>query len=77
MSANYTYGVWWIARNDEPLDTDVESVASYISTLLLADLFGKKPSDVAFDIVSLRTARVSVRLAWALKKQGIDWRKYG
>jgi hypothetical protein len=38
--ASYRFGVRWIAENDEPESVDVEEVAGYVSTLLLADLFG-------------------------------------
>lgn len=53
--ASYRHGVRWIADNDEPLDLDAEgSVRFYVSTGLLADLFGKDPGDVAKDIVRVR-----------------------
>lgn len=52
--ASYREGVAWIALNDEPSDVDPDSVASYISTMLLADLFGKEPADVAKAIVRKR-----------------------
>lgn len=52
--ASYRYGVAWIARNDEPEDRDVENVAGYISTTLLADLFGKDQDVVAADVVRYR-----------------------
>jgi hypothetical protein len=48
----YRSGVDWIARNDEPTDLDPESVAGYVSTLLLADLVGKRPEDVCVDVGS-------------------------
>ncbi len=50
----YRKGVEWIALNDEPEDLDPESVAGYISTSLLADLFGKDPLVVAQTIVATR-----------------------
>jgi hypothetical protein len=52
--ASYRYGVKWIAENDEPLDTDPESVSGFISVLLLADLFARDPEDVARDVLLLR-----------------------
>lgn len=55
--ASYREGVAWIALNDEPTDLDPDSVASYISTALLADLFGKDTSEVAKAIVSYRRQR--------------------
>jgi len=51
----YRFGVMWIALNDEPLDMDVDSVAGFISTLLLADLHEKDPKVVAQDIIKYRT----------------------
>ena len=54
MAASYKYGISWIAENDEPEDMDVDSVDGYISTLLLADLFGKDPHEVAEKIVAKR-----------------------
>lgn len=52
--ASYRKGVEWIAYNDEPFDRDVESIAGYISTLLLADLFGKPAAEVAEAIRRVR-----------------------
>lgn len=52
----YKFGVAWIAANDNSGNgDDVETVAGYVSTLLLADLFGKEPAAVAADIVRYRT----------------------
>ena len=50
----YRFGVQWIAETDEPNSLDVQEVSGYISTLLLADLFGKSPEVVAADIVRYR-----------------------
>lgn len=53
--ASYREGVDWIAQNDnagEGDDTDV--IAGYISTLLLADLFGVEPGQAAVDINNRR-----------------------
>lgn len=52
--ASYRAGVAWIALNDEPIDTDPESIAGYISTTLLADLFGVDPAKVGRDIARYR-----------------------
>jgi hypothetical protein len=52
--ASYREGVNWIAFEDEPGDRDVEAIAGYISTCLLADLFGKDRNDVARDILRAR-----------------------
>jgi hypothetical protein len=52
--AGYRAGVAWIAVNDEPTDRDAESIAGYVSTLLLADLFEIEPARVAADVLRAR-----------------------
>ena len=52
--ASYRHGIRWIAENDEPNDLDVETVAFYVSTLLLADLFGRDNYEIARAIVRER-----------------------
>ena len=55
--ASYRHGVQWIADEDEAGSDDarnMEEVAGYVSTLLLADLFGKPPAEVASEIVRYR-----------------------
>ena len=53
--ASYRAGVAWIAFNDNAGEGDsIQEVAEYISTLLLADLFGADPYEVARDIVTRR-----------------------
>ena len=56
--ASYRHGVAWIAENDEAGNggdsIDVEIVSYYVSTLLLADLFGKPAEEVGADIVRYR-----------------------
>ena len=52
--ASYRAGIAWVAGNDEPEDLDAASVAGYISTGLLADLFGKDLDEVAEAIVRYR-----------------------
>jgi hypothetical protein len=57
MRKGYKFGVAWIAANDNagsPDALDWVEVATYISTLLLADLFDKSPNRVAKDIVAYR-----------------------
>ena len=52
--ASYRKGIEWIALNDDYGATDafdVDVVSTYISTVLLADLFGKEPLEVAENIV--------------------------
>ena len=52
--ASYRAGVYWIAMNDEPGEGSQEVVAGFISTLLLADLFGAEPQRVARYIIRRR-----------------------
>lgn len=53
--ASYRHGVRWIAHNDDcGGGASVAEIASYISTLLLADLFGADPERVALDIARER-----------------------
>lgn len=49
-----TDAVEWIAMNDEPGDLDPKSVAGYISTALIADLFGTPADMLARRIVLIR-----------------------
>lgn len=51
----YKFGVAWIALNDAPGDNgSVDDIAGYVSTLLLADLFGKDNTVVAKDVFDFR-----------------------
>ena len=52
--ASYRVGIAWIAENDEPEELDANNVAGYISTGLLADLFGKELDEVAAAVVRYR-----------------------
>ena len=54
VKSPYRFAVRHIALNDEPEDLDVESVAGYISTCLVADLWQKEPITVARAIVRVR-----------------------
>lgn len=60
MRASYRVGVEWIALNDESGWTsgndeqDARAIAGFISTQLLADLFGKDAEDVAKAVVRYR-----------------------
>lgn len=40
--------------NDEPADRDPDSISGYISTCLLADMYGKDPKTVAKAILLIR-----------------------
>jgi len=57
--ASYREGVAWIATNDEPEESDPEIVQGFISTLLLADLFGVPEEKVAADVLKARKAAKS------------------
>lgn len=50
----YMDGVSWIAENDEPTLDDVNEISNLISVLLLADLFGRTPEEVAIDVLRVR-----------------------
>lgn len=50
----YDDAVEWIAHNDEPTITDVEEMAGIISVVLIADLFGKTPAQVARAVIKIR-----------------------
>jgi len=52
--ASYRYGVEWLAENDETSATDPDEIASFVTTLLLADLFGVEPARVARDVLRKR-----------------------
>jgi len=57
MAASYRHAIRWIAINDEPGESgesDVYNVESQISTLLVADIFGKEPEAVAKAILAVR-----------------------
>lgn len=52
--ASYRHGIDWIALNDDPNDMEVKSVRTYISVLMLADLFNVTEERVAADVVKVR-----------------------
>lgn len=60
-------GVDWIAQNDEPRDTNVDTVADQISVLLLADIFDCSAEYVARRVVARRRSieKVGARIAAA------------
>ena len=52
---DYAFAIAWIALNDNPGgDDDIDDIASYISTMLVADLFEEKAEKVARDIATYR-----------------------
>lgn len=63
--ASYRAGVAWIALNDEPDSLDPDDVAGYISTTLLADLFGKEPIEVGRAVVRYRERNGVADDAWS------------
>ncbi len=58
--ASYREAVRWIAENDEPNTTDYMDIAQYVSTLLVADLFGKDPYEVGHAIATLRVRELGI-----------------
>jgi hypothetical protein len=53
--ASYKEAVFWIAHNDNAGSDDSEQeVASYVSTLLVADLFSVEPERVTRDVIRIR-----------------------
>lgn len=51
----YLTAVKWIAWNDEPEDRSAASIASYISTNLVADVFERTPRQVAEAVLRQRS----------------------
>ncbi len=58
----YKFGVEWIALNDNPGDYNFDDIVTYISTALLADLFGKSTDKVAKDIIKYRIKAYSLSI---------------
>ena len=52
--ASYRNGIDWIAFNDEPECDDPNEIAGFISSILLAELFGVTNERVAADVIRLR-----------------------
>lgn len=51
---SYQDAIDWIAHNDDPDETDVETVRGTLTVGLVADLFGTSTSVVANDVVLAR-----------------------
>jgi hypothetical protein len=55
---SYKAAVQWIAFNDEWIEpevgTDLESTAEMLTVVMLADLAGKTPQQVAKDVLKIR-----------------------
>lgn len=55
MRASYRHAVQWIAVNDNAGNGDTEEeVRGYVTTGLVADLFGKTDEQVARDVMRAR-----------------------
>ena len=50
----YRDGVVWIALNDDATELSAETVADQLTVVLLADVFGYDPADVAADVMECR-----------------------
>lgn len=64
--ASYRAAVAWIAANDEAGSDDrLEAVSSYVTTLLIADIFGVDEARVGADVLRIRDrqAREEARAA--------------
>lgn len=55
--ASYRDAIDMIAHNDEPTELDVESIRTYTTTQLVAEIFGATDHKVARDILRLRERR--------------------
>lgn len=49
-----TAAIRWIAENDEPAELNAANMADLVSVLMVADLFGADPHDVAATVVTER-----------------------
>lgn len=69
---SYRRMIAWMGDNDETGETDVEIVASLISTVMVADVFGKEPVDVAKAVLRYRRheAKRRAELAAMSKRLG-------
>ena len=54
--ASIKEAIRWIADNDESGELDIEVIETLISVLLVADLFGKTPTEIATRVVKVRKA---------------------
>lgn len=55
--ASYRAAIEWIALNDDPGSPDAlnaEVVARYVSSVLIADIFGVEDAKVGVDVVRVR-----------------------
>ena len=54
MHVSIGKAVDWIAQNDDVTELEMDTIQFQITTLLIADLFGKEPEDIARRIVERR-----------------------
>lgn len=69
-SPSYKNAVQWIADNDNDVDLDAELIQGYITTALVADLFGVSVEAVAADIARRRVK--DQKAAAAAAKKSLD-----
>jgi len=56
----YRFAVAWIALNDSPADkAAADEIARYISTALVADIYGKTQEEVGKDVFNYRAKHTS------------------
>ena len=63
-SRGYWYAVNWIAYNDDGANLDTEQIEGYITTKLVADLFGREDWEVAIDVIQIRLRRDAGQDKW-------------
>lgn len=56
--ARLQFAIEWIATNDGPAETDLETVSKLKSVRLVSDVWNKTPEEIAKEIVSLRLNNV-------------------
>jgi hypothetical protein len=54
MDQRYCMALCWAADENEPEDMDPDSVESDMFTMMIADVWGLAPEDVAAEIIRLR-----------------------
>lgn len=54
MKKLYENAIFWIVNNDSPEESDLDTIKSQTSTLLIADLFVYNEEKVTKDIINLR-----------------------
>ena len=54
QGASYRYAIETVARNDQPLVTDVDLIAAQITVQLLADIFDVSAETIAVDVAAFR-----------------------